>query len=117
MGSVIVLVAIILVMVWYYSKHRKDLSALPLDIRWFYEDYYKDTSSWKKESKFSFTSADIYLASGEVVFYYKQLSPVSSDWERIISVFDGFCKGKDFVISAAYAIYNPSLVTAFINQL
>lgn len=58
-----------------------------------------------------------FLESGGLKFYHRLLMKDTEAWERMTELFDNFCKGKDIIIQDAYAIYNPTLVTAFIQHL
>eukprot|EP01127_Copromyxa_protea_P015388 TRINITY_DN4423_c0_g1_i2.p1 TRINITY_DN4423_c0_g1~~TRINITY_DN4423_c0_g1_i2.p1 ORF type:complete len:1454 (+),score=193.03 TRINITY_DN4423_c0_g1_i2:579-4364(+) len=105
-GGLFFLLAIALVVFWkFYYQQKLSLSNLPYDVRWFYEQYYKHPSSWKKEG------------SGGVAFYHKIVMKGSEHWDRLSLIFDKFCQGRDIIIHDAYAIYNPSLVSACVTQL
>eukprot|EP01127_Copromyxa_protea_P001607 TRINITY_DN1156_c0_g1_i1.p1 TRINITY_DN1156_c0_g1~~TRINITY_DN1156_c0_g1_i1.p1 ORF type:complete len:322 (-),score=65.30 TRINITY_DN1156_c0_g1_i1:81-1046(-) len=94
-------------MIFFYKnlKLKLDTSALPKELRLFYANYYKSSSSWTKEGTTDFT------------WYRKQLVPGTEMWEQMSAIFKDYCEGEELIVSDAYAVYNPALVSSFIAQL
>jgi hypothetical protein len=146
-GIVIIVLAIAFLVFWKYYKQKLNLSVLPPDVRWFYDLYYKNSSSWIKEGECSCPSPSFLLdsfsflllvlpasyllpprspspsppspssESGNVEFYHKCLMKGSEAWDRMSFLFDDYANGREIMIQDAYAVYNPTLVGAFITQL
>eukprot|EP01127_Copromyxa_protea_P008069 TRINITY_DN1844_c0_g1_i2.p1 TRINITY_DN1844_c0_g1~~TRINITY_DN1844_c0_g1_i2.p1 ORF type:complete len:1097 (-),score=164.76 TRINITY_DN1844_c0_g1_i2:50-3340(-) len=103
--GLLALLIILLAVVWFLRNSKQiDLSSLPPDVRWFYEKYQQNPGSWEE------------MSSSDAMFYQKQLDPGSEGWDRMRAIIDDFAQGKSFVISDAYMVYNPALISSFMNS-
>eukprot|EP01127_Copromyxa_protea_P001067 TRINITY_DN109_c1_g2_i1.p1 TRINITY_DN109_c1_g2~~TRINITY_DN109_c1_g2_i1.p1 ORF type:complete len:148 (+),score=21.82 TRINITY_DN109_c1_g2_i1:202-645(+) len=90
-----------IIFVWYKNRPL-DLSILPEPVRWQYEQYLAKPSAWSKDKSNK--------------FFKKQLSHGSEEYQRMLELFHGFLGApSEFEITEAYAIFNPLLVTSFLN--
>eukprot|EP01127_Copromyxa_protea_P018941 TRINITY_DN6057_c0_g1_i3.p1 TRINITY_DN6057_c0_g1~~TRINITY_DN6057_c0_g1_i3.p1 ORF type:complete len:742 (+),score=89.65 TRINITY_DN6057_c0_g1_i3:1693-3918(+) len=100
-GMALIVVLLCIAFIWYKNRPL-DFSILPPPVRWQYEQYQSNPSSWVKDS------------SGK--FFKKELSTSSEDFQKLAELFYGHLKASARVeIKEAYAIYNPLLVTSFMN--
>eukprot|EP01127_Copromyxa_protea_P023803 TRINITY_DN9098_c0_g1_i1.p1 TRINITY_DN9098_c0_g1~~TRINITY_DN9098_c0_g1_i1.p1 ORF type:complete len:1383 (-),score=196.66 TRINITY_DN9098_c0_g1_i1:117-4265(-) len=104
-GLFLLLVSIILLVLWYkYHKRNQELSYLPPDVSMVYRHYYGNTNSWKKMDT-------------SVPFYYYELNPHSELWDNMMKLFKELFGQEGISLTEALAVYNPELVSAFINQM
>jgi len=98
------LIAAILLLLIY--KRPLDLSSLPPKARWQYEQYQANPGSWTKVQ-----------AGHSNPYYKKRIEPKGNEFENLKSLLeDYFYLDENLVPSEAYAIYNPSLISNFINS-
>eukprot|EP01127_Copromyxa_protea_P007982 TRINITY_DN1816_c0_g1_i1.p1 TRINITY_DN1816_c0_g1~~TRINITY_DN1816_c0_g1_i1.p1 ORF type:complete len:1295 (-),score=235.72 TRINITY_DN1816_c0_g1_i1:43-3522(-) len=102
-GLSAVILILALVLLWYTTRPL-DLSSLPSPVRWQYEQYQQSSSQWS------------VMGKGEGKYYRKKLDEGGNEWENMEKLFFGYLQASDIMISEAYAIYNPTLITSFINQ-
>jgi len=103
-GTTFVLFLIIAIgfLLVYYRKRYLDLKPLPAQVRWWYEKYQKSNGTWS-------------LDDGGL-YYYKQLDSSSEHWQEMRQILDNFLEGRELLVLDAYAVYNATLISAFINQ-
>eukprot|EP01127_Copromyxa_protea_P004820 TRINITY_DN1464_c1_g2_i1.p1 TRINITY_DN1464_c1_g2~~TRINITY_DN1464_c1_g2_i1.p1 ORF type:complete len:1631 (-),score=237.44 TRINITY_DN1464_c1_g2_i1:393-5285(-) len=101
-GMVVILFVLCIVFIWYKTR-PVDLSHLPPPVRWQYEQYYDSKSTgWVQDQSKK--------------FYKKKLAKDSEEYEKMKEFFYGFLEASPKIgIAEAYAIFNPMLVTNFIN--
>eukprot|EP01127_Copromyxa_protea_P005793 TRINITY_DN1564_c0_g1_i6.p1 TRINITY_DN1564_c0_g1~~TRINITY_DN1564_c0_g1_i6.p1 ORF type:complete len:687 (-),score=134.25 TRINITY_DN1564_c0_g1_i6:237-2297(-) len=103
-GVIALLILVVLFFLWYMNRPL-DLTSLPEPVRWQYEQYQSSSRGWSK------------LGGKKGKFYRKQLTPKSTEWEHMEELFYKFMKASESIeISEAYAIYNETLITSFINH-
>eukprot|EP01127_Copromyxa_protea_P024187 TRINITY_DN9391_c0_g1_i1.p1 TRINITY_DN9391_c0_g1~~TRINITY_DN9391_c0_g1_i1.p1 ORF type:complete len:1293 (-),score=185.35 TRINITY_DN9391_c0_g1_i1:106-3984(-) len=104
LGFCLVLLVIVLLFLGT-RKQRLNMKILPKDVRYFYDDFYSSKNSWTE------------AGSGGVKFYSKKLTKGSEDWARMNFLLKTFCCGQGIKVDEAYAVFNPTLVGAFISQV
>eukprot|EP01127_Copromyxa_protea_P016763 TRINITY_DN5046_c0_g1_i1.p1 TRINITY_DN5046_c0_g1~~TRINITY_DN5046_c0_g1_i1.p1 ORF type:complete len:700 (-),score=119.45 TRINITY_DN5046_c0_g1_i1:95-2194(-) len=91
----------------YWNKNKPlSLKHLPPSIRWQYEKFQGNPDKWKQ----------IGVGSGS--YYHKKLDFQGEEFDHLSKIFYGYQgASQDFPIKDAYAVYNPLLISNFINQL
>jgi len=99
---------IALVLILFLIQRKLDevnLKILPKDVRWQYEKFEKDSSGWTVNYLGTSASASKLLTKG------------SEEYSRMEKLFHGYLKGEEYNIVEAYAIYNKTLISNFVNSL
>jgi len=100
------ILALAIALLWYRSKKKKlSLKTLPPAVRWQFEQFQENPSGWKKSG------------SGLTTYYSKLLEPKGEEWNHMKELFYGFQEADEGMeVLEAYAIYNPTLLTGFVNN-
>eukprot|EP01127_Copromyxa_protea_P018946 TRINITY_DN6057_c1_g1_i1.p1 TRINITY_DN6057_c1_g1~~TRINITY_DN6057_c1_g1_i1.p1 ORF type:complete len:1829 (-),score=382.79 TRINITY_DN6057_c1_g1_i1:24-5072(-) len=97
-----IILILCLIFLWYKTRPM-DLSILPPPVRWQYEQYIANSTGWVKDPSQR--------------FYKKLLSTGSEEYEKMSELFYGHLEAfQKLEIAEAYAIFNPTLLTSFINH-
>eukprot|EP01127_Copromyxa_protea_P018107 TRINITY_DN5626_c0_g3_i2.p1 TRINITY_DN5626_c0_g3~~TRINITY_DN5626_c0_g3_i2.p1 ORF type:complete len:533 (-),score=92.68 TRINITY_DN5626_c0_g3_i2:42-1640(-) len=103
-GVVLGLVVLVTAFYFFTREHKLDMKSLPKEVRYFYEDFYSSSRTWEA------------IGEGHVKVYKRKLDPESKYWTRMLFLLRTHCKGRSIEIEEAYAVFNPTLVGAFISQ-
>jgi len=100
-----ILLIIAVAALFLLSKKKLDLKSLPPDVRWQYERFQENPKYW-----------ETVHSAGEP-YYRKQLVQHSDEWTVMSDLFYGFFDtSHKIAIHEAYAIYNSTLLSNFINS-
>jgi len=97
---------ILAAIMWLLLHRPLDLKSLPPKVRWQYEQYQANSSAWEKAK------------TGTEVFYQKKLDPTkhSEEYTHCLELVRVFMEASDRLkFNEVFAIYNPSLISNFIN--
>lgn len=97
---------LLLFLLWRHLRSREFIQNLPPQVAWSYLQY-KDSLGfgWKK----------YFGGSANCLYYYKDYSMESAEWNKVEKLFGGFFFGEGLVIDEIRAVYNPTLLNNFIN--
>jgi len=105
-GSLLLLLIVAFLFLWYF-KRNLDLSSLPPKVRWQYEQYQANPSLWQK----------VAATGNSNPYYRKKITKGSNDYDHLTSLlYDFFETDAEIVPDEAWAIYNPTLISNFINN-
>jgi len=105
-GVLLSLVVGLVIAVLWYRNLQVNLSVLPKEVRWQYEQAQARLNSWKS------------YGSGDYRCYYKHIPRGSDEWKNMAYYFYDILGADDSLpITEAYVVYNPTLVSNFVNHI
>jgi len=101
-GLAILLCAALLIAICFYRQMKKSvLIHLPEDIAWSYELCEKAITPWKRRG------------TDDMCYYFQEMN--GSYFQKAKQIFDSYLGGSELQVSTIIAVYNPTLVTNFVN--
>eukprot|EP01124_Arcella_intermedia_P030504 TRINITY_DN6696_c0_g1_i7.p1 TRINITY_DN6696_c0_g1~~TRINITY_DN6696_c0_g1_i7.p1 ORF type:complete len:923 (-),score=213.89 TRINITY_DN6696_c0_g1_i7:14-2782(-) len=105
--ALFVIILVIALVLQKRSFERDNLNYLPPAVRAQFEQYFSDSIGWEK--------VNVNEQTNENLCYRKKLTPGGEEWKFMEDLFFNHLHGKGFILSEAYAIYNQTLITNFVN--